>query len=353
MIFRRLVRLAGRTILIPICCFGLTLATAAGASDAFLEDAISELDFRSTQKADLESGKIISVGLPYNERQPTELMVGAAMMVVRRPLADVAQALISDKSFRINTEMLDFGTIGDDSTSREQIAEVFRGIGYSEAESDEATRLLQANAGDEFNLSQHEIDRFNALQAADGLVHEQVSDALADMLHRRFLDYLDGGLAAIEDYARTRGRTASPRQELTTAFDSLKLVKKHFPSFHASLTGFPAQVPADTANRFYWMKRVADKRPAFALSHRMVESSEEHTIAMDLQFYAQHSYNSMLTLVACLPVEQGTLVLSAVRVYTDQVTGFASGVRKEIGRQRVADAMTDYFGEVRRVLEAQ
>ena len=346
-------RLAARTLLTPICCLGLTFATAAGASDAFVNDAIHELDFEITQKADLQSGEVISVGLPFSERQPTELMVGAAMMVVRRPLADVSQALLGEDTFHVDTEILDFGTIGDESASREQIAQIFRGIGYSEAESDEASQLLQAKPGTHFNLSQSEIDQFNALQV-DGPVHEQVSEALADMLQRRFLDYLDGGLGAVEDYARTRGRSASPRKELTTAFDSLTLVEKHFPSFHESLTGFPAQVPADTANRFYWIKRAAGKRPAlFALSHRMAELKGDYTVAMDLQFYAQHSYNSKLTLLACLPVEEGTLVMSAIRVYTDQVTGFASGTKKEIGRKRLADAMASYFREVRQVLEGQ
>ena len=85
----------------------------------------------------------------------------------------------------------------------------------------------------------------------------------------------------------------------------------------------------------------------------MVERKDDHTVAMDLQFYAQHSYNSMLTLVACVPVEEGTLVLSAIRVYTDQVTGFGSGMKKEIGRKRVSEAMTEYFREMRQVLEGQ
>ena len=61
----------------------------------------------------------------------------------------------------------------------------------------------------------------------------------------------------------------------------------------------------------------------------------------------------MLTLVACVPVEEGTLVLSAIRVYTDQITGFASGMKKEVGRKRVSEAMTEYFQEMREVLESK
>ncbi len=353
MIFRYFLWLAGRALLTPVFFFGFGVATAMAATDAFVEDAIAELDFETTQKADLEAGRVISVGLPAMERQPTELTVGAAMMLVRRPLADVTRVFIGDDTFRVNSEIIDFGAIGDGNASGDEIDKIFDRIGYTEAENEEAKKLLEARPGDDFNLGQGEIETFRALQADDGEVHEKVSKALADILRKRFLDYREGGLAAVEAYARKGGKSASPQQELTTAFDSLKLLKEHFPSFYASLSGFPARVPADTENRFYWIKRVADERPAFALAHRMVERKSDYTAAMELQFYAQHSYNSMLTLVACVPVEEGTLVLSAIRVYTDQVTGFASGMKKEIGRERVAEAMTEYFREMREVLEVQ
>jgi hypothetical protein len=325
----------------------------AGATDAFVNDAISELGFEAGQKVDLESGKIISVGLPNMERQPTELTVGAAMMLVRRPLAAVSEALMGDDTFRVNSEILDFRAIGNGNASREEIDRIFREAGYTEAENEEAGRLLKVKPGEKFNLSEDEIKKFRSLQAVDDRVHEKISGALASMLQQRFRDYIEGGLAAVEPYARKAGKTASPRQELTTAFASLKLVKKHFPTFYASLTNFPAPLPADTESRFYWIKRIADERPAFVLSHRMVERKSDYTAAMELQYYAQHSYNSMLTLVACLPVEQGTLVLSAIRVYTDQVTGFASGMKKDVGRKQVSEAMNEYFRETRQVLESK
>lgn len=333
--------------------FSVVITTTVGANEAFVNDAINELGFETTHKADLESGKIISVGLPNFERQPTELTVGAAMMLVRRPLATVSRALMGEDTFRVNTEILDFDVIGDGNLSREEIDGIFRKIGYTEAENEESKKLLTARPGEQFNLNEDEIDKFRSLKAVDGRVYEEVSGALADMLKQRFLGYLAGGLAAVKPYARSGGRLASPQQELTTAFETLKLVKRHFPTFYTSLTGFPAQVPADTENRFHWVKRVADKRPAFVLAHRMVERKSDYTAAMDLQFYVQHSYNSMLTLAACVPVEKGTLVLSAIHVYTDQVTGFASDVKKEIGRKRVSQAMTEYFRQMREVLESQ
>jgi hypothetical protein len=340
-------------IVMLMMCLSMTVATAAGATEAFLDDAIDELGFESTHKTDLKAGKVISVGMPDLERQPNELMVGSAMMLVRRPLAAVSQALLGDDTFRVNSKILDFRAIGDGNASREETDEVFRSVGYGEAENAEAGELLKAEPGERFNMSQDEIDKFRALQAADGRVREKVSAALADMLQQRFMDYQQGGLAKVEPYARQGVKSASPQQELTTAFSSLKLLKKHFPTFYASLTRFPAQVSADTENRFYWIKRVADERPAFVLSHRMAERKDDYTAAMELQFYAQHSYNSMLALLICVPFEEGTLVLSGIRVFTDQVTGFASGMKKHVGRERLSEAMSEYFRQMRQTLEGR
>lgn len=336
-----------------VICSSLAAATATDATDAFVDDALNELGFEVAQKGDLESGKIISVGLPDIERQPTELAVGAAMMLVRRPLEAVSQMLIRDDTFRISTKILGFGAIGDGTANREELRAIFDEIGYTETESKEAGNLLKAKPGVRFNLSKEEIDKFRSLQSVDGRAHLVASSALADMLQKRFLDYLGGGMAAVEPYERKAGKRASPRQELTTAFLSLQLVQKHFPTFYVSLSGFPAQLPKDTENRFFWIKRLADDRPAFALAHRMVERKADYTAAMDLQYYAQHSYNSMLTLVACVPHEKGTLVLSGVRIFTDRVTGFPKGVRKRVGRKQVAEAMTEYFREMRQVLEGK
>ena len=346
-------RSAVQLLLNLIICSSLAAATATDATGAFVDDALKELGFEAAQKGDLESGKIISVGLPDIERQPTELTVGGAMMLVRRPLAAVSQVLTREDTFRVNTKILDFGEIGDGFASREELHAIFDEIAYTEAESKEAGKLLKAKPGGRFNLSKKEIDKYRSLQSVDGRAHLVVSSALADMLQRRFLDYLEGGLAAVEPYERKAGKRASPRQELTTAFSSLKLVQKHFPTFYGSLSGFPAQLPEDTESRFFWIKRLADDRPAFVLAHRMVERKADYTVAMDLQYYALHSYNAMLTLVACVPHEEGTLVISGVRIFTDRVTGFASGIRKGVGRKHLAEAMAEYFRDMRQVLEGE
>ena len=102
-------------------CAGAVAGEVALANSEFIDDAILELGFKSSRKADLESGAIISVGLPFIERHPNELTVGAAMMLVRWPLEEATEALISDATFCFNTDIFDFRALGNGSASRAQI----------------------------------------------------------------------------------------------------------------------------------------------------------------------------------------------------------------------------------------
>ena len=341
-------------IFFAIGCLATVALHADGAEErklrSLVDDALLELGFDPAQKVDLDGGSVLSVGLADIERQPNELTVGAVMMLVRRPLAVVAQALVNDASFRVNTDILDYRAIGDGSESREEIEAVFSGIGYAEEESDEVAKLLRVKAGSEFNLSSREIGEFRSLGGTKNGTRESVSAKTADLLRERLLAYLDNGLESVEPYARSGGKTASPRRELTVAFSALELLERYFPAFYTGLLRFPEPLPDDTLSRFYWIKRRASGRPTYVLAHRLEQHRDDYTIAAELHFYVGHSYNSMLTVIACVPVEAGTLVLSANRLFTDKVTGFGSSLKKRIGRRQIVDAMAEHFEALRNEL---
>ena len=73
--------------------------------------------------------------------------------------------------------------------------------------------------------------------------------------------------------------------------------------------------------------------------------------AAELQFYVGHTYNSMLTLIACASVEGGTLVFSVVRIYTDRVSGDRNSLKKTIGRRQISKAVAEHFEALRTELE--
>ena len=345
---------AGSVVLLTIVCVATNVAEAESATEPsvqpFIHDVMVELGFDPAQKTDLESRKILTVGLADIERQPNELTVGAVMMLVRRPLDVVAEALVNDTSFRVNTDILEYRAIGDGIESREAIEAAFRGIAYTEEESAEAVKLLRVKAGSEFNFSSGEIAAFRSIDDAEN-ARESVSSKMADVLRGRFLAYLANGLESVEPYARSGRKPASPRRELTVAISALELLERYFPAFYLALLRFPEPLPNDTLSRFYWIKRESRGRPSFVLVHRLEQHRGDYVIAAELQFYVGHSYNSMLALIVCVPTKAGTLVLSINRLFTDQVTGFGSVLKKKIGRRQVVEAMAKHFEELREELE--
>jgi len=350
-------RIAGprvRTLLAAGCVVATGSAAEAPSvrpMQSFVDDAMAELGFDPAQKSELLAGKVVSVGVADVERQPNELAIGAVMMLVPRPLEVVAEALVSDTTFRVDSDVVAYRLIGDGRESREKLVDAFTDVAFSDKERAEASMLARVRAGHDFNLSRDEIAAFRSLGDAESDARTSVSSTMADVLRGRFLAYLENGLEGVEPYARSGRKTASPRRELTVAFSSLELLERYFPEFRLTLLRYPDQLHDDTRSRFYWIKRQFGGRPTFVLAHRLEKSRDDFVIAAELHYYVEHSYNSMLALIACVPTADGTLVLSISRIFTDQVTGVGSGLKKKIGRQQIVKATAEHFAEMRAALQ--
>ena len=108
---------------------------------------------------------------------------------------------------------------------------------------------------------------------------------------------------------------------------------------------------AEPESRCYWLKKEVDKRPVFILAHQLLDVRDNMALGAEREYYVGHTYNSMLMLIGVLPFEDGTLVFSANRVFTEKVTGFGSGLRKKLGRKVVGEKMARRFETVRTALE--
>jgi hypothetical protein len=71
--------------------------------------------------------------------------------------------------------------------------------------------------------------------------------------------------------------------------------------------------------------------------------------ASDRHYYTSHDYNSLQQGVTALPTKDGTLVITLVRVSTDQVGGFGSSAKHSISRA----LMGPYFDRLYETLRAQ
>lgn len=88
-------------------------------------------------------------------------------------------------------------------------------------------------------------------------------------------------------------------------------------------------------HRFYWYKQQVEDRPTFVLAHRTSARTKNAAVLTEEQYYVGHSYNCNFVIAAGYTVQGGTLVFYMNRTFTDQVAGFASGLRHSIGRKQM------------------
>ncbi len=349
---RILVAFLLNTAIGPSQALGQNEGSSSVTHGSFVDDAMAALGFDERKRDSLLGGEVLFVGVPDIERQPNELTVASVMLLVRRPLDSIDEVFLDEASFRVRDDILSFNYVGDGSESRKQRQGAFEGIEYSTQEQKEVEKLLRVKPGVEFNFSSEEIDRFH-LPDSESATRETASAIYRQVLLDRYLAYLDTGLKSLLPYERAKGKRSSPRRELLIGLESLELVEKHFPKFYRSLLEYPSQMAEGISSRYYWFKRVTNKRPTFVLAHRLDQMLSRSAIAAELQFYVGHSYNSMLTLIGCATVEGGTLVFAVVRIYTDKVTGKGSSLKKKIGRRQMSNAIAEHFEALRTELERQ
>jgi len=170
------------------------------------------------------------------------------------------------------------------------------------------------------------------------------------MLKARYEAYQQNGLQGIAPYARAGKKTTSPTEELTQA------IKETIPAdsvqeYFKALLRYPANPLPDVAHRFYWFKRDVDGRSTFVLADRASRRTDSAVLLSEVQYYVGHSYNSSFFAGGCLAVEGGTLVFCVNRTFTDQVDGWSSGLKRNLGRaQMLFDAQAG-FNRIRESLQ--
>jgi len=258
-------------------------------------------------------------------------------------------AYLDGESFRLNRKILKWQEIRGGAPLGE---DEFAGVGFTAAELPEVRKLVAVKAGSTFNLAANESALFREIDADAPASAGAASAVYRRVLLQRHRAYLENGLKAIAPYDRAKGKHVSPGQELTIATNAMTLLKEKIPEYHAALLEFPHEGVADIDNSFFWFKQIMDGRPVFLLSHQMSYVRANYAIIIERQFYVSNSYNSLQMILGCFPYEGGTVVMYANHTFTDQITGFASGMKRSIGRGRLMDTVKKHFERLRTALEA-
>jgi hypothetical protein len=324
----------------------VALVAPAGAVELMSASQVAQaLGFDGAAQQKLLAGEIVSV-----EREETtakQLAVSIGMLVKGDPDA-LAAAVLDGQTLEANPAILGFGEIDPDAPEAG-----LAGVAYTADEVDEVRKLLEAQAGDEFNLSAEELAslrevsaRHSPGQAGDPAAVQAINEAYRSVLLGRLQAYLARGLAGLAPYER-EGEASDPAAELRAAAEASGLLQQAAPDVYRGLLDYPEQQPADVQQAFFWVKELANDRPVFSLSHRMVQRRPDGLIFLSCTFYAGNSFNASLSGAGVLPVEQGNAVFYTNRTSTDQVAGFMEAMRHEMGRGMMRDALIKSFQAIR------
>ncbi len=325
----------------------LVLWPAVGALAQIAEEVLDVTSVSPEQRQRLLRGEIVSYRV--SEVMDKELAVGLAMWVPA-PLGRIGELIVSSDLLLQDPGVSAHGVIRDGAGAKD-IAR-FR---FTAGEIAEAQELLDAAPGSRFNLSQREIEIIRAakamLRSGDrGAVLEAASAQYRSILLERWEAYRSGGLPAIEPYVRRGGGASDPGAELRTITSASTALVRALPELQEALLRYPESQLRQSVSQFYWAKRQIQGRPDPVLIHHLVELRPDVAVHVERHFYVGHSYNCSQIIAGGLPYGDGTVVFSANRVATDEVTGFGNDLKRSIGRRQLRAEIQRRFERIRAAL---
>jgi len=305
------------------------------------------LDTKPNEFTQLESGEVLTRLASEYEQTPRELSIDAAV-IIRKPLRILIEESEDDVTLVPGRMLLASGELDE--------AVDFSAVRFEAAELKEARQWLNAKPGDDLNLGTTDLDTIAALKAGrQGRSDlELASEAVRQILARRFRQYVRGGLSAIEPYARKRNKRVSAGAELELSNRQLFGVDTYFPAYFETLVGFP-NGDACCEHRFLWMKVRIRKRPAFILVHRIVQELPNALLLTERHFYVSHTLNSLQLTLGWLPYRQAggdTYLGIATSANSDYLTGFVGKMIRTLGANKGAELVGEVLVDIRNDLEA-
>ena len=326
-----------------ILAAGLIMLSGVGpvvAADITAEAVAEAMGLGAGDRAKLKAGDIVATEI--EETTEKQLAVGLALKVPAT-LEDVAASVTEGTTLEANSAIKAHGEI-DPAQAGEA---AFAGITL---DADEVERLLEVEPGSDFNLSSAEIAVFQDLaqqhKAGDPAAADAVNAAWRQMLAGRLQAYLASGLDGVAPYDRG-GDSSSAADDLKAAAEGSRLVQQVAPELYQAFLAYPQQAVADAQHQFFWTEQVADDRPVYVLTHRMLQQQPDMLVLLSRDFYVSHSFNASQAAAGALPVEDGVMIFYGNRTSSDQVAGFMSGMRHEIGRGMMRDSLVEAMEEIR------
>ena len=307
----------------------VSVAQAQPSADEVLANA----GLTAADKQSVLSGQFVNVSVgAVSERD----LSFAIVFLVKKAPEELAKKLIAGELITSDAQVKAYGKLSA-AGSLEDFAKLT-------ITSDEAKVLSSAKAGERLNLSASEIAAFNALA---GGTTQAIQQQLWRVLLARYQTYRASGLEGIAPYDRGDGRTRDPAADLRKASQAAQGLQKYLPAFHRVLLDYPQATPPEMQEGFYWLKSLIHGEVTYALAHFLVAPDGAARAFARREYYVSTGYNTEQSVGGFLPVQGGTMVLSTVHAFTDQVTGFGGSMKRGIGSTVMAGKMKEIYEAAR------
>ena len=320
---------AGLEVVVALGLLGLaSIAEAQPSADQVLTDA----GLSAGDKQAVGSGQFVDVSISgVSERD----LSFATAFLVKSPPGALGREMESGDFVTADTQVKVFGELKGAGSLAD--------LASLTLTDDEALTLVNAKPGEALNLSASEMAAFRAL---GGAAAPAVQEQLRRMLLARYQAYRASGLAGIAPYDRGSGRTGDLAADLRRASQATQDIHVHLPGFQKVLLGYPQATLPGMQERFFWLKSVIHDETTYVLVHFLVAADGAARVFARREYYVSTGYNAEQTLAGFLPVQGGTMVISTVHAFTDQVTGFGGSIKRGIGSKVMA-------GQMKKIYEAE
>jgi hypothetical protein len=317
------------------------------------DEVLQELNISDSDRQGIREGKIVK--WTASEGSDRELAIGMALLVKAKP-SNLVELFREASAFKVQAAITAHGKITGDGTLAD-----FARVKLEPNGEKEAQRYLNVEPGDELNLDAKEIAAFRAMKPTGGnnaVSVKEVEAQVRQTLLSRYQAYHTKGFSGITPYQRGGGRQVLASDELSLSVKQMRLLAKYVLSVYDVLLNYPAGKTKDDdpkllEEQFYWLNLDLFGRPTYVLSHRMLFRVGEAYVSSERHFYTSHDYNSLQQGIAALPTKDGTLVLTLVRVSTDQVGGFGSSAKHPVSRTLMGPFLKDMYEALRAKAEKQ
>jgi hypothetical protein len=316
------------TSVLSLCCLA-DVARAQPTADQVLTDA----GLSAGDKQSVTSGDFVNVSVKgVSER---DLSFAIAFLVKTSPEV-LAKQIVAGELITADAQVKAFGELKGAGSLED--------FGKLTLTSDEAKALANAKAGDALNLSSSEIAAFKALAGGPGA---PVQEQLRRMLLARYQAYHASGLAGIAPYDRGSGRTSDPAADLRKASQATQKLQKYMPAFQKVLLDYPKATLPGMEEKFYWLKSLIHDEMTYVLAHVLVAADGAVRVVARREYYVSTGHNAEQTVAGFLPVQGGTVAVTAIHAFTDQVTGVGGSMKRSIGSKVMAGKMKEIYESAR------